>query len=236
MDSGGRHTYEVGVGDVLSERRQREIERVVDALSEWQPDIVAVEVLREEQATLDRVYGEYLKGEELPEGWKRGEVVQIGFRLAKRLGHRRLLAVDCFPDFGMEGLEPEAVREFMGYVPPGLEDYVSRTLKEMGQGERSVGEYLLALNDGPLSEFNDALMLSSAVAYPDSDTAYGVLSNWFVRNVCILRNLYSSLREGTERVLLMYGSGHVPFLRYALSTSPLFRYVSPVPYLKAACG
>ncbi len=234
MGGGGRHVYETEVDDVLSERRQREIEEVVERLVRWKPDVVAVEYPAEKQEVLAEIFEDYLKGKGVPERMKRNEIVQIGFRVAKRLGHERILAVDCFPEFEWKGLTQEKVVDFMEFVPPGLEGYIEETLEGMQKAERekSVGEYLLMLNEGEFSEFNDAIMLSSALTYPDENVAYGVVVGWFLRNLCIARNLYSSLPEGTERVLLMYGSGHVPLLKYILSTSPLFRYVSPVPYLR----
>ena len=237
MDGGGSHVYETGTDDVLSERRQREIEKVVEGLVGWRPDVVAVEYPSEKQEELDEMFGDYLKGK-VPEGMERSEIVQIGFRVAKRLGHGRLLAVDCFPGFEWKGLTEEKLLDFMNFVPPDLVGYVRENIEKIRRGirERSVGEYLMILNEGEISKFNDAVMLSSAIVYSDGHTAYGVVAGWFLRNLCIVRNLYSSLSEGTEKVLLMYGSGHVPLLKYILSTSPLFRYVSPIPYLQRAIG
>ncbi len=234
MDGGGSHVYETEIDDVLSERRQREVEEVVEGLVRWKPDVVAVEYPPERQDVLNRMFEDYLRGKGVPEEMERNEIVQIGFRVARRLGHRRLLAVDCFPEFEWKGLTQEKVADFMKFVPPGMGDYIKETLEEMQkmERERSAGEYLLMLNEERFSKFNDAVMLSSALTYPDEDVAYGVMVGWFLRNLCIARNLYSFLSEGTERVLLMYGSGHVPLLKYILSTSLLFRYVSPIPYLR----
>ena len=102
MDGGkGKHVYEQEIEDVLSPRRQKEIQLLAKNLAKWKPDIIAVEVLREKENLLNAIYLEYLEGkrnfeheENLPFLSSRNEVVQIGFRIAKYLNHKKILAVD----------------------------------------------------------------------------------------------------------------------------------------------
>ncbi len=93
QDSGlNRYKAQHDVG-ILSEPRQREVEEVVACLARFQPTKIAVERRPDRQAEIDREYRAYLDGEfPLPAG----EVHQLGFRLAKRLGHARVYGVDAW--------------------------------------------------------------------------------------------------------------------------------------------
>jgi|GEM_PF-5618122 len=69
--------------DVLSDRRQKELEVVLDRLAEFAPTRIAVERRATKQESLDADYSSYLNGGlELTSH----EIHQIAFRLAKRLG------------------------------------------------------------------------------------------------------------------------------------------------------
>jgi hypothetical protein len=80
--------------NIMSAIRQREVEDLVDRLARFAPTKVAVEARAERQPQLDSLYREYRAGKwELAEN----EIYQIGFRLAKRMGHARVYAVDAPP-------------------------------------------------------------------------------------------------------------------------------------------
>ncbi|HUP49703.1 MAG TPA: DUF5694 domain-containing protein, partial [Thermoanaerobaculia bacterium] len=81
------HTF-----DVMSSDRQTEIEEVAALLARFQPTKIAVEFRPERQARMDELYAEYLRGEyELGTN----EVYQLGFRLARMMGHPRVHLVDA---------------------------------------------------------------------------------------------------------------------------------------------
>jgi len=78
--------------DILSEKRQRELESVLDQIRKFKPTKIAVEWKKSRQPKLDSLYNEYLAGRfEL----KSNEIYQIGFRMGKELGHKKLYAVDA---------------------------------------------------------------------------------------------------------------------------------------------
>lgn len=78
--------------DILSEKRQQELQEVLDQIRKFRPTKIAVEWKKSRQARLDSLYKEYLAGDyEL----KSNEIYQIGFRMGKELGHTRLYAIDA---------------------------------------------------------------------------------------------------------------------------------------------
>ncbi len=241
MESSNRHVFTTEVDDVLVPKKQYEIQLLVENLARWKPDTIAVEVPRNKEDELNAVYQEYIKGTRKFDRKEknrsllssRSEVVQIGFRLAQHLNHGRILAVDCFPEYP-EWITEDMIREVMYYKPclgsfdpekMMMED--SQKLKEL-----SISQYLYWLNCEPQISFNDAMMVSIALEHENKKAAFTITSNWFERNLGIVRNLKQALSPEIKRVLLLYGVGHVPTLRYIMEISPLFCPVSPLLYLK----
>lgn len=152
MDQPGNDAVNVDVDDVLAADRQREIERLVDRLATWDPDLVAVERPADEAADLEEFYREFRTGErrfDEPDGdgpvSVRSEVVQVGFRLATELGHERVYPVDDrveiadrLGDSRIEALDQgdlwiadEEVREATGLPDPeAYEERISARLAE----------------------------------------------------------------------------------------------------------
>jgi hypothetical protein len=102
--------------DILSETRQKEVAEVVELLAVFEPTKIAVERRPERQQEMDQNYHAYLRGEFHLSG---NEVHQIGFRLARRLGHERVYCIDAWGRY---------------YEPPiDLEAYAhGLTTKELG--------------------------------------------------------------------------------------------------------
>jgi len=73
--------------DVLGERRQGEIMELVDLLVEYQPTKILVEYPFSKQDTLQDRYEKFLKGELIMTA---NETYQVGFRLAKKMGHTKV--------------------------------------------------------------------------------------------------------------------------------------------------
>ena len=93
LSNPGMDSFNYKMDDVLAPKRQREIEQLVTQLKAFQPTKIALEVDERFDADINADYQAYLKGTyEL----KRSEGNQIGFRLAKQMGHPRVYCVDCF--------------------------------------------------------------------------------------------------------------------------------------------
>ena len=91
----GMDGFNYKMDDVLAPKRQREIEQLVAQLKPFRPTKIALEADERFDAEINANYQCYLKGTyEL----KRGEGDQIGFRLAKQMGHPKLYGVDYWGD------------------------------------------------------------------------------------------------------------------------------------------
>ena len=95
MANPGRDIFNMQADDVLAPRRQAEIAQLVEVLRRFQPTKVAVE--RDVwDSRVPKDYADYLAGKhELT----RNEVEQVGFRLARELGHKTVYPVDTDGEF-----------------------------------------------------------------------------------------------------------------------------------------
>lgn len=95
MANPGRDIVNLKVDDVLAPKRQTEIAQLLEVLKRFNPTKIALEgALGNER--IPKRYSDYLGGKyEL----SANEVDQIGFRLAKQLGHKAVFPVDVDGDF-----------------------------------------------------------------------------------------------------------------------------------------
>src|ERR1700683_3057527 len=95
MSSPGRDVYNMQADDVLAAKRQEEIAQLIEVLKKFHPTKIAIEADAGSQRVAQE-YSDYLAGKYT---LTRNETNQIGYRLAKELGHHAVYAVDQEGDF-----------------------------------------------------------------------------------------------------------------------------------------
>jgi hypothetical protein len=167
----------------------------------------------------------------------RNEVVQIGFRLARQLGHAHVYPVDYQIPLGNDSLR--AFRE-RGGATINTMDYATLVPARLAVDEdsllraSSVTEFLRWTNDELALRENHFLMFQSNLGAGNASNYGGadLLATWYRRNLYIAHNVLRSVEPGDERALLLMGTGHVRALRHLLDEAPHFCPVSPEPYLR----
>ena len=240
--------------DILAERRQRELRELVASLADWSPGLVAVERPYENRAAVNDLYERYRSGElrydreetvESPDPNRedatvecRSEVVQVGYRLADRLDHDRVAAVDHTLNLDGAAWVPPEARD---PVPPKkadyeLPDFQARSDADAGRlRDVTVSEYFAYLNgESPLRLNHDGMFAWLLRGEGESFDGPAVLTDWYERNIRTVHNLWRAVDAGARRVMLLIGSGHVRVLRHLLDEAPMFCPTSPLPYLPDA--
>jgi hypothetical protein len=95
MSNPGRDIYNMQADDVLSPKRQQEIAQLIEVLKKFHPTKIAIEADVGSQRVAQE-YSDYMAGK-YP--LSRNEIDQIGYRLAKELGHHAVYPVDEEGDF-----------------------------------------------------------------------------------------------------------------------------------------
>ena len=225
--------------DVLDKRYQLEIEDIVNQIEKFKPTIIAIEKSPEFQQKIDSLYNSYLDGTYT---LGREEYEQIGFRIGKKLGIKKM---HCVNDWGRNYdsidslLSNDSIvkNKFMSFFyqnpdtskikmafPPDI--FITQGIKaelRMKNNEenlqRELGSYLI----GIFKYENEK--------EPFFGTDY-VTGWWFNRNLRIFRNIQKIKRKPNDKILVIYGAGHMNLLNIFFKASPEFRLMRINDYLK----
>lgn len=242
MDNPGQDAFNLKADDVLGEKRQREIAELVEKLTRFKPTKIAVEAPYRSTAYPDR-YQKFLAG-----GHKlgRNEIEQVGFRLAKMLGHTTVYPID-FPMW-MNGLLPSEIEQ--PKPKPAAPPEAKATEAKAAEPKRDLPPHLARTEElMRTGTVLDVLRHLNSEAYVRADHAgyvemllpndgvaiYGradLLTNWYKRNLRMFANINRVTEFPADRVLLIVGSGHLKILSDLALDSPQFCLVGAETYLK----
>ncbi len=235
FEGSGNDAVQAAGEDVLVPRRQAELEEIAERLARWAPEQVAVEW---PFTFADSTTARYQRYVSTGTTRSRNEVVQVGFRLARRLGHATVHPIDQQVPLGNDSIGPlyERRPEFKQRSDSLLAwmqvraDSAAATHAGMSLLER----LREANSDAGLHGGNSLGMFGSFLAAGEGRNYGGpqLLTRWYERNIIMAHHLTRVLRPETRRVLVIVGSGHVPPIRNVLDESPDFCPVSPLPYLQ----
>jgi hypothetical protein len=222
MANPGRDINNMQVDDVLAPKRQREIADVIAALEKFNPTKVAVEADVSSDATPKR-YLDYLAGKhELT----RNETEQIGFRLAKELGHKAIYGVDVDGEFPFPRVVDFAkahglTREFDAMMAESSER-VKATNAYLTS--HSILETLLYVNSDRHVADDVAFYYRAAhFSEPWNWAGPDLVADWTRRNMRIFGNVVRLADTPNERIVVIYGAGHLGWLRQAFAGDPTVR-------------
>lgn len=215
----GRDVFNTQADDVLAPKRQAEMARLIEVLKTFRPTKIAVE----SDIWSDRVpkaYAEYLAGKhELT----RNETEQIGFRLARELGHKAVYAVDADGEFPYARLvnyargsgrskEFEAISSEFGAKVKAQNEYLA---------SHTILETLLYMNaDDKVAQERSLYYRMARLGEPGDWAGADLLSDWFRRNMRIYGNVVRLVDSPNERVLVIYGAGHLGWLQHNFASDP----------------
>jgi hypothetical protein len=232
MSNPGADQFNLEADDVLTPRRQEEILAVVESLAEFAPTRVAIEAPWGDTLATSR-YRAYLAGTgEL----RRSEEEQIGFRLAEAMGHETVYPIDV--RIGLPGDRLESVLEAepeLGRYMAGLEAWGEWAVASMAKwlADGSVGAMLARMNTPEAISWADRGYFEFFLPLVVEDNYGGAefVATWYERNLKIFSNLHR-ISEPGDRVLVLYGAGHIPHLRRFVTFSPHFCLADPLDYLQ----
>ncbi|WP_347924318.1 DUF5694 domain-containing protein [Pontimicrobium sp. SW4] len=256
----GMDTYNMEVDDYSTKKRQAEIQEVVNLLAKNRPNKIFVEFLPSQQAKLDSLFTLYadnrLSLKDINGG--QNEVYQLGFRLAKQLGIKEILAVDhhgvylgSYVDFIADTL---LIKSYQDYSV----DYKQQIEKRQKSfTKNTVKENFIYLNDWQQILNNHNYYNNVAITVKDTSSVMfsykemekeidglpyqmrsfdfnniGVelVTEWYKRNLFIYRNILEKTEEG-DRVLIIFGSGHVRYLKQFFDDNPEFNITDTNSFL-----
>jgi len=222
MANPGRDIFNTQADDVLAPKRQREIAQLIDVLKKFHPTKIAVESDVFSQRA-GREYSDYLAGKYT---LSRNEIDQIGYRLAKELGHKTVYPVDVDGEFPFQRIvdyakasgrskELDAMMGEIGAMVKAQNDYLAT---------HTILETLLYMNsDDKVTADVGFYFRQAHFGEPGDWAGADLVSDWFRRNMRIYSNVVRLADSPTERVLVIYGAGHLGWLQHQFASDPNVR-------------
>jgi hypothetical protein len=234
MANPGHDIFNTQADDVLAPKRQQEIGELAAVLAKFKPTKIALE--NDSQRKLSERYAQYLSGQYVLTA---NETDQIGLRLAKDLGHTTIYAVDADGDFPFPRLVHYA-------KATGQSAQLDAHMAEIGEMVKAQNEYLkthsvletlLYMNsDAKVAQNIGFYYLEARYGEPGDYAGPDLLAEWYRRNVRIYNHVAKLITSPEDRILVIFGSGHLGWLRQAFGGDPTLRLRKLEEFASAATG
>ena len=212
MANPGRDVHNMSADDVLAPKRQQELSQLIAVLKKFHPTKIAIESgVGSKRAGQE--YSDYLAGKYT---LSRNENDQIGYRLAKELGHPRVYPVDEDGDFPYMRVVNYAKANGLAEKFTAMEARTGARVKAQGDFLQShtVLETLEYMNaDSAVAKDIAAYFSFVPFGEPWDYAGPDLLAAWYQRNIRIYRNILALIESPSDRILVIYGAGHLGWLR-----------------------
>lgn len=226
--------------NILEPKRQFELDSLLEKIAKYKPTKILVESNRiKMDSTINDRFQKFRKGE-FDINDKKNEIYQVAFKLAEKLNHHRIYCSDASaPWFGVEldwdNYDEESYLKSLGqYEKASRYNYEQMyEFHDSLKTVQSLTEHLRVLNN-PLDRLKDHQSYLTSIIEGAGDNYLGAdnVGRQYRRNLRIFANAYDLTDFGKEeRLLLIYGYGHVWQLRQLFTDSPDFDYVEVNDYL-----
>ena len=215
--------------DVLSGQRQQEMQELADVIKRFKPTRIYIESGK--QTYHDSLYTAYLKND-----YKLGsnEVYQIGYRIARQMNHPKIYTVDAAP-FTQENYKRypwiDSMWKAKSYVDMARDQYWSKMYERLYNAGDSIEttltmleNFLLMAEPSTLSRMHGHYLASGFNT--KGNTGPDLLAMWwYSRNLRIFNNILNTQPTSQDRIVVLFGNGHIPILKHCFQSSPEFEVV-----------
>jgi hypothetical protein len=220
MGNPGRDIFNLKADDVLAAKRQAEVRELIQVLARLRPTKIAIEA--NPGSAKVKQYQDYLAGKyELG----RDERDQVGFRLAKELDLTKVYGIDIQEDFSYPTVQDYAKAHGREKELTSLMAHFEKAVKDNDEFLRShtVLQMFLRINSGEaVRRDRAAYALFAHFGEPYDYAGAVLLMDWYRRNIRIHTHLLDIIEPG-DRVLVIYGSGHLRILRELVEADPTLK-------------
>ncbi len=217
--------------DVLSPERQKEMGALLEVILRFRPNKLVMET---QGGALMRKYRKHQQ-ENTP--LARNEYYQIGFRVMDQLRLDTLYAADADPMMNDLYAGPDSLtyRPWLDSLYAGWDwggnDIASTRYKELYDAQdrfahdHTMLETFLALNDDHMLDRTFGAYLNGGFLLDQYRGADILSIHWYNRNLRIFRNIQRITNSPDDRILVLFGAGHMGILNQLFSSTPEYKLV-----------
>jgi hypothetical protein len=222
MANPGRDVFNMSADDVLAPKRQAEIGELLEVLKRFKPTKIAIESSVYEDRR-PKQYADYLAGAYTLTA---NEIEQVGFRLAKELGQKAIHPVDIDGDFPWQRVINFAKATGQSQIMDRIRSDIGEMVKQQDAylHSHSILDTLLYMNDDrKVAQDVGFYFREARLGEPGDYAGPDLLASWYQRNIRIYNNIVNIVNSPEERVLVIYGAGHLGWLRQMVDNDPAVR-------------
>lgn len=224
--------------NILSPEKQKEVQELVNYIARFKPTKIIIEG-EPGDTTWSNRYKRYLAGKKV---LGKNEIEQLAFRLAKQFKLDTLYGADAaniYDDLFMSkdsvALRPTLLNIFSGWG----DDYIYKCDKEICRRYDSLQKYDETLNlkntllyyfkylnsDKSLARNYGVYFNGDYFEQGDTRGADALAMDWYNRNLRIYRNIQKATTSPNDRILVIFGQGHVAILKQLFESDPVYKLV-----------
>ena len=236
FDNPGQDLHNMKVDSVLTPAKQSELADVASRLAKFNPTKIAVEALSDRPDFVSNKFDGFT-----PEKLSNDpdERTQIAFRLAHQLGQKSIYEVDeqsnTIDYFPFDKVDTYAKAHQQSAALGRMQEKVAEMIKQMeaAQKTKSVRLMLADVNDPAriLSDHQNFYYALLSLGNEKEQPGAELNAAWYQRNAKIFAKL-SQIMQPSDRVLVVFGSGHAFWLRHFVQNTPGFQLIEPRDYLQ----
>jgi hypothetical protein len=224
--------------NILSPEKQKEVQELVNYIAQFKPTKIIIEG-ESGDTTWNNRYKKYLNGKKI---LGENEIEQLAFRLAKQFKLDTLYGADAgaiyydlFDSKDSVALRPTLLNIFSGWG----DDYKYKCGKEICRRYDSLQKYEESLNlkstllnyfkylnsDKSLARNYGSYFNGDYFEQGDTRGADALAMDWYNRNLRIYRNIQKATASPKDRILVLFGQGHVAILKQLFESDPVYKLV-----------
>ncbi len=221
--------------DVLSPARQKEMEELAEVIQRFKPTRIYVE--SGNASFHDSLYQAYLAGNYR---LGRNEIYQLGYRVAKAMRLAKIHTVDA-SSFSNQYYKTLPVIDSLWKGKPvdSLRDkYWNEKYKAMYTAGDSLDleftmlESFLHMAEPSVLNRMHGHYLSGGFNTTRNEGADILSMWWYSRNLRIFNNILKTRPSSEDRIMVLFGNGHMPILKHCFQASPEFEVIELKSLLK----
>lgn len=219
--------------DILSVQKQAEMKELLDYIAKFRPTKIAIEAGRNTGYLLKK-YKAYRAGER---ALSKDEIDQIGFRLMQRFNLDTIYGVndmtleyDLYNSKDSNTFRPVLDSIFTGW-DFSSDDTISKLYSEHYKANDALALKMSLLNYFKYTNSDKNLnrgfgaYLNGDFNLGDTRGADGLALHWYSRNLRIYRHIQQITTSSNDRILVLFGRGHIEILKHLFECSPQYKLV-----------
>jgi len=233
--------------NVLDEKHQNNINKLNNIIVGLKPDKIFIERMPdfEYQNKMDSLYRAYFN--RTKETNNPNEIWQVGFKVAKKLGHQKLYQCDHPGRYGsifteiQEYAKEKNQEKFLNYNAVGLtKPYTSRINSDSLRNSMPLLEYIRWLNSKEVQSTSHAHYVN---VYPrvGHTNVYEYKENyllgteltvdWYRRNIYTYSKIINQVDYTEKSIFLLIGNDHISIIRHLFESNPYFQVINTEEWL-----